>query len=44
MALTWPQGRKKIAINLGGQFVTLEARVAAIRYCCFDEIHTVRTK
>jgi hypothetical protein len=44
MALTWPQGRKRIPINLGGQFVTLEVRVAAIKYYCFDEIHTVRSK
>jgi hypothetical protein len=30
MGLTWPQGRKRIPINLGGQFATLEANVAAI--------------
>jgi hypothetical protein len=24
MALTWPQGRKRLPINLGGQFATLE--------------------
>jgi hypothetical protein len=30
MGLTWLQGRKGIPINLGGQFVTLEANVAAI--------------
>jgi hypothetical protein len=32
MTLTWPQGRERIPITLGGQFVTLEARVAAIKY------------
>jgi hypothetical protein len=38
------QGRKRILIKFGGQFATLRANVAAIKYCCFDEIHTVGSK
>jgi hypothetical protein len=44
MALTWAQGKKKIPINLIGQFATLGANVVAIKYCCFDEIHIVGSK
>jgi hypothetical protein len=44
MALTWPQGRKRIPINLGAQFATLGANVAAIKHCCFGEIHTIGSK
>jgi hypothetical protein len=32
MALTWPRGRKKIPINLRGQFVTFEDK------CCCNKI------
>jgi len=35
MALTLPQGRKGIPINLGGQFASLGANVAAIKYFCY---------
>ncbi len=35
MALTLPQGRKAIPINLGGQFASLGANVAAIKYFCY---------
>jgi hypothetical protein len=35
------QSRKMIPINFGGQFATLWANVAIIKYCCFDEIHNV---
>jgi hypothetical protein len=35
---------KKIPINLGGQFATLKANVATIKYCCFDEIYIVKSK
>jgi hypothetical protein len=35
------QSRKLIPINFGGQFVTLWAYVAIIKYCCVDEIHNV---
>ncbi len=41
MALTWPQGKKQLPTNLGGQFATLTANVAAIKYSYFDEIHMV---
>jgi hypothetical protein len=47
MALTWPQGKneKRIPINLGGQFATIpKANVDAIKYCCFDEIHIIKSK
>jgi len=30
MVLTWPQGTKKIPINLGGQFAFVGANVVAI--------------
>jgi hypothetical protein len=39
MVLTWPQGTKKIPINLGGQIASLGANVVAIKYCCFNEIY-----
>ncbi len=32
IALTWPQGWKRIPINLGGQFVNLGANVTMIKY------------
>jgi hypothetical protein len=32
IVLTWSQGRKKIPINLRGQFATLEINVAIIKY------------
>jgi hypothetical protein len=38
------EGRKRIVINLGGQFATLGGNVITIKYCCFDEIHTVQIK
>jgi hypothetical protein len=41
MALTWPQGIKRIPINLGGQFATFGANVVTIKYCCFETIHSV---
>jgi hypothetical protein len=41
MALTWPQGQKKLPTNFGGQFATLAVNTAAIKCSCFDEIHTV---
>jgi hypothetical protein len=31
--------QKRIRINFGGQFATLEANVVAIKYCSFDEMH-----
>jgi hypothetical protein len=43
MALTWPQGIKKIPITLEGHFATLGADVLVIKYC-FDEIHTIGSK
>jgi hypothetical protein len=36
--------KKKIPINLGGQFATLGLNVVAIKYCHFDEIYTLRSK
>jgi hypothetical protein len=44
MALTWPQGRKRIHINLGGPFATFEVNVDAIKHCCVDEIHIIESK
>jgi hypothetical protein len=44
MALTWPQGKKRIPINLKGQYATLGANVAATKYGHFDEIHNVGSK
>ncbi len=41
MALTWPQGREKTPINLGGQFAIFGANVATIKYYYIDEIHIV---
>jgi hypothetical protein len=35
------QSRKMIPMNFGGQFATLWANVAMIKYYCFDEIHNV---
>jgi hypothetical protein len=35
MALTLPQGREGIPINLGGQFASLGVNVAAIKYFCY---------
>ncbi len=35
MALTLPHGRKRIPINLGGQFASFGANVAAIKYFCY---------
>jgi hypothetical protein len=43
MALTWPQGRENILINVEGEFATLWANVATIKYY-FDEIHTIGLK
>jgi hypothetical protein len=43
MALTWPQGREMILINGEGEFATLWANVATIKYC-FDEIQTIGLK
>jgi hypothetical protein len=44
MALTWPQGKKGIPINLGGQFATFGVNVDAIKFCCVDEIHIIGSK
>ncbi len=35
------QSRKTIPIDFWGQFATLWAYVAIIKYCCVDEIHNV---
>jgi hypothetical protein len=35
MALALPHGRKWIPINLGGQFASFGANVAAIKYFCY---------
>jgi hypothetical protein len=35
MALTLPKGSKGIPINLGGQFASLAANVAAIKFFCY---------
>ncbi len=44
MALTWPQGIKRIPINLRGQFATFGSNVVKIKYYCFNEIHIIKSK
>jgi hypothetical protein len=41
MALNWPQDKRMILINLGGQFATLGTNVITIKYYYFDKIHTI---
>jgi hypothetical protein len=42
--MTWSKAKKKIPLNLGGEFATLGAYVATIKYYCFDEIHIIGPK
>jgi len=44
MALTWPQGKKRIPINLRGQFATIGNNVVIIKYYYFNEIHIIKSK
>jgi hypothetical protein len=45
MTLNCPlKAGKRIPINLTGHFATLGANVVAINFCCFDEIHYVKSK
>jgi hypothetical protein len=34
MDMTWPKKRRKVPINVGGQFATLGANVVAMKYSC----------